>query len=112
MKVKLEYDKTGAEIALPDHLRTTVLESRFARELADPNAALAEAIKQPIGCASLEELARGKQSAAISVCDITRPAPNKLVLPHVTAALERAGIQPGNIRILIATGLHRRSHSR
>ena len=107
MKVKLEYDKTGAEIELPDHLRTTVLKSRFPRELADPNAALAEAIKQPIGCAALEELARGKQSAAISVCDITRPAPNKLVLPHVTAALERAGIRPENIRILIATGLHR-----
>ena len=107
MKVRLEYDKTGAEIELPDHLRTTVLESRFARELDDPHAALSEAIRHPIGCASLEELARGKQSAAISVCDITRPAPNKLVLPHVTAALERAGIQPENIRILIATGLHR-----
>ncbi len=107
MKVKLEYDKTGTEIELPDHLSARVLESRFARELADPHAALAEAIRQPIGCASLEELARGKQSAAISVCDITRPAPNKLVLPHVTAALERAGIKPENIRILIATGLHR-----
>ena len=107
MKVRLEYDKTGAEIELPDHLRTTVLESRFARELDDPHAALSEAIRHPIGCASLEELARGKRSAAISVCDITRPAPNKLVLPHVTAALERAGIQPENIRILIATGLHR-----
>ena len=29
------------------------------------------------------------------------------MLPHVTAALERAGIKPENIRILIATGLHR-----
>ncbi|MEZ5362094.1 MAG: lactate racemase domain-containing protein [Bryobacterales bacterium] len=61
----------------------------------------------PIGCAGLEELARSKRSAAISVCDITRPAPNKLVLPIVTAALEAGGIQPENITILIATGLHR-----
>ncbi len=107
MRVKLEYDKTGVEIELPDHVRATVLESRFARALPDADAELDRAVRQPIGCPALEELARGRGSAAISVCDITRPAPNRQVLPHVTAALERGGIPRSEIRILIATGLHR-----
>jgi nickel-dependent lactate racemase len=52
-------------------------------------------------------LARGKLSAAISVCDITRPAPNRDVLPPVLARLEAAGIPRDGITILVATGLHR-----
>ncbi len=44
---------------------------------------------------------------AISVCDITRPAPNRLTLPPVLRRLHAAGISPDATRIFIATGLHR-----
>ncbi|MCB1022474.1 MAG: DUF2088 domain-containing protein, partial [Acidobacteria bacterium] len=107
MQVTLAYGKTGAPVTLPDDGRTQVLEPRFAPALGDARAAITEAVTHPIGCGGLHELARGKRSAAISVCDITRPAPNKLVLPIVTAALEAGGIAPEHITILIATGLHR-----
>ena len=107
MQVNLAYGKTGAPVTIPDGCEARVLEPRFAPALGDPQAAIAQAIAAPIGCAPLAEMARGKRSAAISVCDITRPAPNKLVLPLVTAALEAGGIAPGDITILIATGLHR-----
>jgi nickel-dependent lactate racemase len=43
------------------------------------------------------------------VCDITRPAPNREVLPPLLERLEAAGIQRQRITILIATGLHRRA---
>jgi nickel-dependent lactate racemase len=75
--------------------------------LASPVSAIEAALDAPIGSAPLEELARGRDSAAISVCDITRPAPNRVVLPPVLARLERAGIPRERITILIATGLHR-----
>lgn len=107
MKLTLAFDKTGAEVSLPSGLPVTVLEPRFAAELPSPDDALAEALRSPIGLPPLAELARGKESAAISVCDITRPAPNRTVLPHVTAALEAGGVPRSGIRILIATGLHR-----
>ena len=107
MRVTLAYGKTGTPIDLPEDRRATVLEPRFAPALGDPQDAIREAVKRPIGCLPLEQLARGKRSAAISVCDITRPAPNRLVLPEVTAALEAGGIGPENVKILIATGLHR-----
>lgn len=107
MNIKLAFDKAGAEIELPPSLRATVLEPRYAAEVPDAGAALAAAIRSPMKTPPLEELARGKKSAVIAVCDITRPAPNRLVLPHVTAALEKGGIPRSKISILIATGLHR-----
>ena len=107
MKVTLAFDKTGAEIELPARLSVDVLESRFAEALDDPEPVLEAALRDPIGCPPLDQMASGKRSAAISVCDITRPAPNRTVLPVVIGALERAGIPSSEIRILIATGLHR-----
>ena len=107
MKISLAFDKTGAEIELPERRSISVLRSRFADALDDPQRAVEAGLQNPIGCAPLEELAAGKRSAAISICDITRPAPNRIVLPPVIAALERAGIPASQISILIATGLHR-----
>jgi nickel-dependent lactate racemase len=107
MRVRLAFDRTGTDIELPESLAATILEPRFAGELPDTDAALAASLENPIGTLPLAELARGKNSAAIAVCDITRPAPNRVVLPHVTAALEKGGIPRSGIRILIATGLHR-----
>ena len=103
----LAFAKTGLEVELPAGLNYRVLEARSARPLADPAAALEEALDSPIGSPPLETLALGKRSAAISVCDITRPAPNRIVLPPVLKRLERAGIPREGIVILIATGLHR-----
>src|SRR5208337_3675539 len=84
-----------------------VLEARSAVPLDDAATAIEQALDVPIGCPPLTEMARGKRSAAISVCDITRPAPNREVLPPLLARLEAAGIRREDITILIATGLHR-----
>lgn len=107
MQVRLALDREGTTVNIPDELDAQVLRPRFATGLADEDAALAAAIASPIGCPSLEELARGKKSAAIAVCDITRPAPNQTVLPHVIGALQAGGISASEITIVIATGLHR-----
>ena len=107
MDINLALDRGEATVRLPDSLDTQVLRPRFASGLPDEHAAIATAVANPIGSPGLEELARGKRSAAIAVCDITRPAPNQTVLPHVIGALEAGGIPASNITILIATGLHR-----
>lgn len=107
LDVRLSFGKQGLALSLPDGFDYRVLEARSARPLADGGAAIAAALDQPVACAPLTEIARGKSSAAISVCDITRPAPNRIVLPHVLKRLESGGIPPSKIRILIATGLHR-----
>lgn len=92
---------------LPPGYEYRVLEARSAQPLADPEKAIECGLDAPIGSPALLELARDKRTAAISVCDITRPAPNRLVLPPLLRRLEQAGIPREGITILIATGLHR-----
>jgi lactate racemase len=65
------------------------------------------ALASPIGTPSLAELARGRQDACIVICDITRPVPNRTLLPPVLRTLEDSGIRRDRITILIATGTHR-----
>jgi nickel-dependent lactate racemase len=107
MKVDLAFGKTGITVDLPDGFRYRVLEARSARPLPDWRSSLESALDSPIGALPLAELARGKRTAAISICDITRPAPNRLTVPPLLRRLEQAGIRRENITILIATGLHR-----
>jgi nickel-dependent lactate racemase len=107
MRVDFAFGKTGLLVDLPTQFRYRVLAPRSAHPLAEPVAAVEAALDSPIGSAPLEQLACGRQSAAISVCDITRPAPNPLVLPPVLDRLEKAGIPRERITIFIATGLHR-----
>jgi nickel-dependent lactate racemase len=107
MRVDFAFGKTGLIVDLPTGFRYRVLAPRSTHPLAEPVEAVEAALDAPIGAAPLEQLARGRHNAAISVCDITRPAPNRLVLPPVLDRLEKAGIPRERITILIATGLHR-----
>src|SRR5216684_4425853 len=107
MQIDLAFGAIGIKANLPSGFRYRVLEARSAQPLVDWRSALESALDHPIGAPPLNELARGKRSAAISVCDITRPAPNPKTLPPVLRRLEQAGIPRENITILIATGLHR-----
>jgi nickel-dependent lactate racemase len=107
MTVEMAFGKSGLVLNLPKGFQYRVLEAHSAQPLLNAYRAVEEALDHPTGCVALGELARGKRSAAISVCDITRPAPNRLVLPPVLERLENAGIPRDAITILIATGLHR-----
>jgi lactate racemase len=107
MKLKLDYGRTGLDVTLPDANLVAPLSIRPAPPLADPQAAILEAMANPIGSRPLAELARGRKDACIVICDITRPVPNKLILPPMLRTLKEAGIPRDKIVILIATGLHR-----
>ena len=107
MEIQLAFGRGGAAVEVPDDLDSQILRPRFAEGLPDADAAIAAALERPIESPGLRAIAQGKRSAAIAVCDITRPAPNKVVLPPVIRALETGGIAAECITILIATGLHR-----
>jgi len=107
MEIDFAFGKNGLRLNLPDGRNYSVIESRSAGPLAHIDAALVHGLDQPIGCAPLVELARGKRTAAIAVCDITRPVPNRITLPPLLERLHAAGIPHEGITILVATGLHR-----
>jgi lactate racemase len=107
MTLDLAFGRKGLKVHLPTGFDYTVLEARSAAAVADATTAVEDALDQPIAGPPLRRVAQGKRSAAISICDITRPAPNRTVLPPVLRRLEEAGIPTDAITILIATGLHR-----
>jgi nickel-dependent lactate racemase len=107
MRMDFAYGKTGITLDLPARFNYQVLEARSAEPLPDAAASIEAALDAPTAGLSLTEVSKGKHSAAISVCDITRPVPNRQLLPPILARLHSAGITRDAVTILIATGLHR-----
>ena len=107
MRVKLEYGLKGLEVELPAERVVRTLKYKDAPPLANAQASLAACLAQPNGTVPLAELAEGRTTACVVICDITRPVPNELILTPVLETLERAGIEREKITILVATGLHR-----
>ncbi|RPI88084.1 MAG: nickel-dependent lactate racemase [Planctomycetaceae bacterium] len=107
MRIRLDYGKTGLDIDLPDDRLVGPLSLRPVTPLDDPREMLDRLLARPTGTRPLAELAQGRTSACILVCDITRPVPNTLLLPPILAILEQQGIPREQITILVATGMHR-----
>ncbi|MFO0880932.1 MAG: nickel-dependent lactate racemase [Gemmataceae bacterium] len=107
MRITLDYGRSGLEVNLPDDRVVGPLAIRPAAPLANPEAAILQTLQNPIGSKPLAELARGRKNACIVICDITRPVPNKLLLPPMLRILHEQGMKREDITILIATGLHR-----
>ncbi|HEX9655639.1 MAG TPA: nickel-dependent lactate racemase [Bacteroidota bacterium] len=109
MKVHLAYGKKGLDIDIPDRNLVKVMTMPAAEALADPDNAILQALQNPIESPPFSDLARRAKSACVVICDVTRPAPNKIILPHIFHALEENGIDRVNVTVLVATGLHRPS---
>jgi nickel-dependent lactate racemase len=107
MKVELLYGRGTLPLDLPDDLDVTVIRKPAMPVLGDPGAAVEAALRRPVGAPPLAEEARGKRSACILICDITRPVPNRLLLQPLVRTLLAAGIPRERIVVLVATGLHR-----
>jgi len=107
METTVAFGKTGLNLQLPEGPHYEIIHAQSAPALANVTSALEAALDAPINSLPLLDLARGKKSAAISICDITRPAPNRITLPPLLAQLHRAGLGHEDITLCIATGLHR-----
>jgi nickel-dependent lactate racemase len=106
-EAEFAFGKHGIRFLLPEGFHYETVESHTASALTDPDQALNYAVDHPVAGPPLSVLAQGKQTAAIAVCDITRPAPNSRTLPPLLRRLHSSGIPVEGITILIATGLHR-----
>ncbi|MDD3468539.1 MAG: nickel-dependent lactate racemase [Thermoguttaceae bacterium] len=130
MKIRLAYHHDGLDVELPkpnvaaimqcsltstktlqEQFRDMPEKEQFIQLFDTPQERerqlIALAFANPIASVSLARLARGKKSAAIAICDITRPVPNEVLLPPILETLAAAGIPTSAITLLVATGLHR-----
>jgi nickel-dependent lactate racemase len=107
VRIRLDYGKSGLIAELPDKNLIGVLGIKAAPPIKNASGAVTSALLNPIGATPLPALAAVKKSACIVICDITRPVPNKILLPPVLRILEESEITQDAITILIATGTHR-----
>jgi nickel-dependent lactate racemase len=107
MQVELNYGRHTLPVELPDDVQVSVVRKPPMPVLPDPLAAVRKALQEPVGAASLDQLAGNARSATIAICDITRPVPNHLFQRPLIEMLLRARIPATAIRVLVATGLHR-----
>jgi nickel-dependent lactate racemase len=109
LRLTLDYGRTGLPVELPADRVVGPLAIRDVPHLPYPEQAVAEALEHPIHSPPLRTLAQGRRDACILVCDITRPVPNATILRPMLRALHDAGLRRDQVRILVATGLHRAS---
>ena len=107
MRVRLEYGRSGLTVELPENRAIQTLAYKPCTPLADPEASLREVLARPTAGPPLADLVRGRRNACIVICDITRPVPNELILRPLLETIKSEGMRRENIRILVATGLHR-----
>ena len=79
LKLRLDYGTDGLPVTLPGD-RTTVIEPAHVPPLSNTLASLVQALRSPIGKRPLSELVRPGQTVGISVCDITRAQPRKVMI--------------------------------
>ena len=106
---QVPFDKGEMTFELPSGWHGTVTESRTSPPIEDVPAAVAEALRNPIGSPPLREMAEPGDTACIVFTDITRASPDYLLVPPVLAELEAAGVRDEDITLLCGIGMHRPS---
>jgi len=107
MDLELLYGRGTLRVRLPGELQVTVVRKPAMPVLPNPEEAVRAALAGPVAARPLREEARGRTSACILVCDITRPVPNGLLLGPIVRELLEGGVPRDRITVLVATGLHR-----
>ena len=107
MKLHLPYGEDGLDVELPD--AAVVLEPEQTAGISDPKRVIADAIERPLGAPPLRELIQPGHQVAIVASDITRPVPNRVLLPPILDAIHDRGVPPEDVVIVVATGMHRAS---
>jgi nickel-dependent lactate racemase len=107
MRVQLAYGREGLWIELPEDAPVTVIEPQFVPGLFDEQAAIAAALRSPVGTSPLSQLIRPDDTVAVVFSDLTRPMPNGRVLPPLLDELALAGVSDEQIVLVNALGTHR-----
>ena len=106
-KVLFPYHKTHLEADINDRY-LTVLSSHLNEYVPEKSQdeLVEDALKNPVGCEGLSELAKDKKNIVIICSDHTRPVPSKFIIPKMLREI-RKGNPDADITLLIATGFHR-----
>ena len=108
MRVSLLCGRDEVTLEVPDN--STIYESKFPPPVVSEAEAVLQAVREPAGAPPLGKLLKTRGEGDV-VSDITRPVPYARFLPVFLREIENAGVKRGEILLLVATGMHRRSTS-
>ena len=105
--IRLPYSERHIDAMIPEQYLKSVVEPREIQPLQNPELKIGRALAEPIGSPGLHELAKESSRPCILVSDSTRPTPSGVIASRVVDVLNEAGVKDEEIRIVVATGLHR-----
>jgi nickel-dependent lactate racemase len=105
VQVELAFGQSGLAIEAPDD--AVVVRPASIPGLERGEDMVRESLRKPFSGPPLGSLVRPGDRVVIAFPDITRPMPNKTVLPPLLAELEAIGVPPRDIELIAATGTHR-----
>jgi len=107
MMLRFPFGRGSLKLDIPRANLVSVIEPRFMEAAWDEEGEVRRAVDHPIGSLRVKEAIKKQAKAVIIVSDITRPAPNPLMVPPVLDALREAGLKTESMEIVVASGLHR-----
>ncbi len=107
MRVTLAYGVDGLDVEVPDD--AAVIVPTQLRALDDQANCVRRALEAPVAGSPLDELCRDVRSVVVVFPDLTRPMPNRLVLPQILGCLAASGVPDAAVTLLCATGTHRQA---
>jgi nickel-dependent lactate racemase len=105
MSIRLAYGKTGLNFTPDPAWKVELVEPKFVPALNDPQVAIRQALRAPIGSQPLVDLVKPGDRVGIVFSDLTRPTPNHLILPVILDELAR--VTDLEIILFNALGTHR-----
>jgi nickel-dependent lactate racemase len=102
VNVTIAYGERGLSVPLPDD--AVVITPTNLPGLDDERGAIIDAVRPLVADAT-----GSARRVAVVFPDLTRPMPNRTVLPPLLAELEAAGLGPDEVTLLCATGTHRQA---
>ena len=99
------YGDEKLAISFPQTWEVNVARMADAPEMSDQE--IGDAVRNPVGCPPLRDLARAKKNACICIDDLSRPTEGARLVPPLLEELHEAGVADRNIYFIIANGAHR-----
>jgi nickel-dependent lactate racemase len=108
MKITFPYQEIPT-LDIPDSFPITLLEPKYIWDHMETEIdIIRRGLKNPIGQPELKNMVNQKKNILIVVDDYSRNTPVHKILSEVLNEIYSTGIQKENIRLLIASGTHRK----
>jgi len=108
MKLEVGFGNTPQQFEIPDANLCAVLLPNGVEVTRKGEAAIVDALQNPIGSPKLSEIVKPGEKVVIITSDVTRPVPSYKIIPAVLGELWLAGAKPEDVTVVFALGSHRK----